>query len=72
MCWVGGYYFDEFVDYYVKIIVVCEVIGVGLFLAGVGCVFEWDMFDCVVEICGGVLFDVDSLIEDYELGLWIG
>lgn len=51
LCWVVGYYIDEFVEVYVKDLVVCDSLGVGIFFVGVGCVFMCEVIEGVVWIC---------------------
>lgn len=47
------------------------MLGVGMLFVGIGCVIVFVILCVVVVVCGGDLFDVISLIEDYEFGLWI-
>lgn len=67
--WVGGHYLDEFADHHMKTIITREAIGAAVPSAGVGCAIARDMLDRVAANRGGMPFDADSLIEDYELGL---
>ncbi len=67
--WIAGHYCDEFAEAHCKTLVVREFLGAGVPAAGVGCAIRCDaLFRLAIER-GGDPFDVDSLTEDYELGL---
>lgn len=69
--WVSGHYCDEFAEAHAKQLVVRQVLGAGLPLAGVGCAIARQALDAIAARRGGSPFDADSLTEDYELGLAI-
>jgi adsorption protein B len=70
--WVGSHYCEEFAEAHGKAMVVREALSAGLPAAGVGCAFSRDMLRRIAEESGGIgPFSVDSLTEDYELGLRI-
>jgi adsorption protein B len=70
--WIGSHYCEEFAEAHAKAMVVRGELGASLPAAGVGCAFDR-------ELLGGIASDmqtpgpfcVDSLTEDYELGLRI-
>jgi len=70
--WVAGHYADEFAEAHRKTLVVREALGAALPAAGVGCAFARDMLERIADVNGGHPFDIESLTEDYELGLKIG
>jgi bacteriophage N4 adsorption protein B len=70
--WISGHYCDEFAEAHSKSMVVREAIGVPLPLAGVGCAIERNMLGRIALANGHQPFDINSLTEDYELGLKIG
>lgn len=67
--WVSGHYCDEFAEAHCKTLVVREFLGAGVPAAGVGCAVRCDALARLAADRGGNPFDVDSLTEDYELGL---
>lgn len=67
--WISGHYCDEFAEAHCKTLVVREFLGAGVPAAGVGCAIERDALARLAYTRGGNPFDVDSLTEDYELGL---
>lgn len=67
--WVSGHYCDEFAEAHCKTLVVREFIGAGVPAAGVGCAIQYDALARLALERDGDPFDVDSLTEDYELGL---
>jgi adsorption protein B len=70
--WVGSHYCEEFAEAHGKAMVVREALSAGLPAAGVGCGFSREMLGRIAEEMGGAgPFSVDSLTEDYELGLRI-
>jgi adsorption protein B len=70
--WVGSHYCEEFAEAHGKAMVVRSELGVALPAAGVGCAFSRQMLGTIAaEMCGEGPFSIDSLTEDYELGLKI-
>ena len=69
--WIGSHYCEEFAESHGKAMVVRDALGVALPAAGVGCAFSRDMLDAIAADTGEGPFAVDSLTEDYELGLRI-
>ncbi len=67
--WISGHYCDEFAEAHCKTLVVREFLGAGVPAAGVGCAVRCDALARLAADRGGNPFDVDSLTEDYELGL---
>jgi adsorption protein B len=70
--WIGSHYCEEFAEAHGKGMVVRSALGAALPAAGVGCAFSRAMLHRVSARLGGDSpFSVDSLTEDYELGLRI-
>lgn len=69
---ISGHYCDEFCESHGKAMVVREAIGASLPLAGVGCAIERNCLGRLAINKNNLPFDVDSVTEDYELGLNIG
>ncbi len=70
--WIGSHYCDEFAEEHGKALVVRDGLRAGLPAAGVGCAFARDLLGVMAEDMGGSgPFSVESLTEDYELGLRI-
>ena len=70
--WIGSHYCEEFAEAHGKAMVVRSELGVALSAAGVGCAFSREMLGAIsAEMRGAGPFSVDSLTEDYELGLKI-
>ena len=70
--WTGSHYCEEFAEAHGKAMVVRERLGAALPAAGVGCAFSRDLLGAIAdEMRGSGPFSVDSLTEDYELGLRI-
>lgn len=69
--WVSGHYCDEFAEAHGKQLVVRQLIGAGLPLAGVGCALAFPMLALIARGKAHGPFDVESLTEDYEIGLRI-
>jgi bacteriophage N4 adsorption protein B len=67
--WISGHYCDEFAEAHCKTLVVREFLGAGVPAAGVGCAIHVDALSRLAAERGSNPFDVDSLTEDYELGL---
>lgn len=67
--WISGHYCDEFAEAHGKTLVVRECLGAGVPAAGVGCAIRCEALELLASIHRGDPFDVDSLTEDYELGL---
>lgn len=66
---VSGTYADEFAESHGKLLVVREIIGAGLPLAGVACAIRFDALRALADRRDGDPFDAQSLTEDYEIGL---
>lgn len=70
--WVGSHYCEEFAEAHGKGMVVRGALGAALPAAGVGCGFARTILGTVTARQGTAgPFSVDSLTEDYELGLRI-
>jgi adsorption protein B len=70
--WIGSHYCEEFAEAHGKALMVREALGAALPAAGVGCAFARPMLREIartMEADGP--FSLDSLTEDYELGLRI-
>jgi len=68
---VSGHYADEFSEAHDKQLVVRQLLGAGIPLAGVGCAIERGMIERIAAARGGHPFDPASLTEDYEFGLQV-
>lgn len=68
--WVAGHYCDEFAEAHGKTLPVRERLGAGVPSAGVGCALRVEVLAEMSSEASGP-FNVDSLTEDYELGLRI-
>jgi len=67
---VGSHYCEEFAEAHGKALVVREAFGAALPAAGVGCAFARPMLQRIADDAGrDAPFSVESLTEDYELGL---
>lgn len=66
---IGGTYIDEFTEHHLKDMIVRGKIGGLVPSAGVGSAFARGPFEEIAIAHGGEAFDVDSLTEDYEVGL---
>lgn len=69
---ISGHYLDEFSEAHGKQMLVRQAIGAAMPLAGVGCAIARPMLEQVADARGGLPFDAESLVEDYELGLMLG
>ena len=70
--WIGSHYCEEFAEAHGKAMVVRGELGASLPAAGVGCAFNRDLLGAIADdMRGSGPFSVDSLTEDYELGLKI-
>jgi adsorption protein B len=67
--WLGSHYCEEFAEAHGKTLVVRDWLGACLPSAGVGCAIERKILRRLAEAGGGTPFSLDSLTEDYELGL---
>ena len=67
--WVSAVYGDEFAESHIRTMVVRAAIGAGMPLAGTGCCLRTERLRAIADARGGLPFDADSLVEDYELGL---
>lgn len=69
---VGSHYCDEFAEQHGRVMIVRAALSAGLPAAGVGCAFSRAMLGRIADQMGGAgPFSVESLTEDYELGLRI-
>ena len=69
---IAGHYADEFAESHAKAMVVRDALGGGIPGAGVGCAIGRDALSQLASLSqGGGPFAVQSLTEDYELGLEI-
>ena len=70
--WVGSHYCEEFAEAHGKGMVVRDALGAGLPAAGIGCAFARPLLAHIARQRGqDAPFSVESLTEDYELGLAI-
>jgi adsorption protein B len=70
--WIGSHYCEEFAEAHAKAMVVRSALGVALPAAGVGCAFSRNTLETIAaDMPHSGPFSVDSLTEDYELGLKI-
>ncbi|MGN7997570.1 glycosyl transferase family protein [Sphingomonas sp. 22176] len=65
---VSGHYLDEFAQSHGATLLVRQMLGASLPLAGVGCAIRCDVLRRIAAV-RGMPFDATSLTEDYELGL---
>lgn len=65
---VSGHYLDEFAQSHGLTLLVRQMLGASLPLAGVGCAIRCDVLRRIAA-SRGLPFDATSLTEDYELGL---
>ncbi len=69
---IGSHYCEEFAEAHGKAMVVRDAIGACLPAAGVGCAFERGMLARIADLYEKTgPFSVESLTEDYELGMRI-
>ncbi len=70
--WIGSHYCEEFAEAHGKAMVVRDALGASLPAAGVGCAFERNILRQMAnERRQTAPFAVESLTEDYELGMRI-
>jgi len=70
--WIGSHYCEEFAESHSKAMVVRDALGASLPAAGVGCAFERDILRQMARERGQEApFAIESLTEDYELGMRI-
>lgn len=70
--WIGSHYCEEFAESHAKTMVVRDWLGTCLPAAGVGCALERQMLGKMAERQDGAgPFTIQSLTEDYELGMRI-
>jgi adsorption protein B len=65
----AGHYIDEFAQLHYKDLVVREAMDRRVPAAGVGCAFSRRAFETLAAERQNMLFNTDSLTEDYDLGL---
>jgi adsorption protein B len=70
--WISGHYCDEFAEAHVKELVVRELVGAAIPLAGVGCAIARKPLAQLAAMEEGKPFAGSSMTEDYEVGLKIG
>ena len=70
--WISGHYCDEFAEAHIKELVVRELVGAAIPLAGVGCAIARKPLAQLAAMQEGKPFAGSSLTEDYEVGLRIG
>ncbi|MES2137839.1 MAG: glycosyl transferase family protein [Pseudomonadota bacterium] len=70
--WVSGHYCDEFAEAHIKELVVRELVGAAIPLAGVGCAIARRPLAQLAALQDGKPFAGSSMTEDYEVGLRIG
>jgi adsorption protein B len=68
---VAGTYSDSFAESHAKTMVIRTALGASMPLAGVGCAIRTDALAAIARARGGAPFDPTSLVEDYEIGLWL-
>jgi adsorption protein B len=69
---IGSHYCEEFAEAHAKALVVRQALGASLPAAGVGCAFSRPILARIAaEMRASGPFSVNSLTEDYELGLKI-
>jgi adsorption protein B len=64
----SGHYMDEFAENHTKDLVVRERLSGFVPGAGVGCGFSRKALETMAEDDNGLIFNLDSLTEDYDLG----
>ena len=70
--WVGNHYCEEFAEAHAKAMVVRDALGASIPSAGVGCAIARSALGELAEMAeDGHPFSVESLTEDYELGMRI-
>lgn len=67
--WIHGVYCDEFAEFFRRDLSVRFAEGAFLPSNGVGTAISRDQLERLIERQNGLLFDEESLTEDYELGL---
>ena len=64
-----GHYTDEFSENHYKNLVVREFLSGSVPSAGVGCAFSRRAIELIASLNHNQLFSIDSLTEDYDIGL---
>lgn len=64
-----GHYTDEFAENHYKNLVVREFLSGSVPSAGVGCAFSRRAIETAASLARNQLFSIDSLTEDYDIGL---
>jgi adsorption protein B len=64
-----GHYTDEFAENHFKNLVVREFLSGSVPSAGVGCAFSRRAIELIASLNHNQLFSIDSLTEDYDIGL---
>jgi bacteriophage N4 adsorption protein B len=70
--WIAGHYCDEFAEAHIKELVVREIVGAAIPLAGVGCAIARRPIAKLAARQDGRPFSGASMTEDYEIGLRLG
>jgi adsorption protein B len=70
--WIAGHYSDEFAEAHGKELVVRQLVGAAIPLAGVGCAIERVALSRLAARHDGEPFSGVSMTEDYEMGLRLG
>lgn len=65
----AGTYCDEFAEHHIKNLAVREKLNGFIPSAGVGTAFSREALDTIAENKQNMIFNTDSLTEDYEIGL---
>jgi len=68
----AGHYLDEFAELHFKDILVRQWLTRSIPAAGAGCAFSRRALETIAAVSDNQVFNVDSLTEDYELGLKLG
>jgi bacteriophage N4 adsorption protein B len=68
-CFTAGHYLDEFAEQHLKDLPVREWLTGTVPAAGVGCAFGRRALELVAASTDNQVFSVDSLTEDYEIGM---
>jgi adsorption protein B len=68
----AGHYLDEFAEHHFKDVVVRQWLTRTIPAAGAGCAFSRRALETIAARSDNQVFNVDSLTEDYELGLRLG
>ena len=70
--WIAGHYCDEFAESHGKELVVRQMVGASVPLAGVGAAINREALARLATAHEGLPFSGGSMTEDYEMGLRLG